>query len=305
MDLNEIFEVKKINESSKKLYINNLIKLNDGNTIKNFNFINNSDVIMDKISDYKPNTQRNFIISIVSILKCLLVDNKKYQKLYDKYYTILIDFNKKLKDQTTKTDSENKNWITQEQLKNTFDQLREAVIDTIKNKKKITETEYNELLKLVIFSLYYLNEPRRNTDYSLMKIKLNDNKDYNYINIKTKQFIFNKYKTSNTYNQQIVDINDKLFEIIKIYLKYKPSSEFLLVNSDGNEFKNINDITRILNSIFKKKIGSSMLRKMYATNKFSKMQNELEKDAVNMGTSVNVLNSNYIKNNNLKKDLKE
>jgi hypothetical protein len=297
MDLNEIFEVKKINESSKKLYINNLIKLNDGNTIKNFNFINNSDVIMDKISDYKPNTQRNFIISIVSILKCLLVDNKKYQKLYDKYYTILIDFNKKLKDQTTKTDSENKNWITQEQLKNTFDQLREAVIDTIKNKKKITETEYNELLKLVIFSLYYLNEPRRNKDYSLMKVvkKYNSDMDKNFNYLIGNKFYFNNYKTNHTYNQQIVDINDKLLEIINIYLKYKPNSEFLLVNSDGNEFKNINDITRILNSIFKKKIGSSMMRKMYLTNKFGSMQNELNKTSNAMGTSASTISNNYIK----------
>jgi hypothetical protein len=296
MDLNEIFEVKKINESSKKLYINNLIKLNDGKPIKNFNFINNSEAIMEKISDYKPNTQRNFIISIVSILKCLLVNNKKYQKIYDKYFIILTDFNKNLKDQTTKTDSENKNWITQVELKNTFDKLYE-VIETIKNKKKITETEYNELLKLVIFSLYYLNEPRRNKDYQLMKVvkKYNSDMDKNFNYLIGNKFYFNNYKTNHTYNQQIVDINDKLLEIINLFLKYKPNSEFLLVNSDGNEFKNINDITRILNSIFKKKIGSSMIRKMYLTNKFGKMQNELNETSKAMGTSAETIKNNYIK----------
>lgn len=300
MDLNEIFEVKKINESSKKLYINNLIKLNDGKPIKNFNFIDNSEAIMNKISDYKPNTQRNFIISIVSILKCLLISNKKYQKLYDKYFIILTDFNKKLKDQTTKTDSENKNWISQEELKNTFDKLYEVIVlitASGKGKGKITETEYNELLKLVIFSLYYLNEPRRNRDFQVMKVakKYSSDMDKNFNYLIGNKFYFNNYKTNNTYNQQIVNIDDKLLEIINIYLKYKPTSEFLLVNSDGNEFKNINDITRILNSIFKKKIGSSMLRKMYLTNKFGSMQDELNKTSKAMGTSVSTLQSNYIK----------
>ena len=298
MDLNEIFAIKKINERSKKLYINNLVKLNDGKQIKNFNFLNNSDIIMDKISNYKQNTQRNFIISIVSILKCLLVDNKKYQKLYDKYFIILTELNKNLKDQTNKTDVEKENWITQEELKITFDKLYE-IIDTINNKKKITETEYNELLKLVIFSLYYLNEPRRNKDYQLMKIikKYDNDIDKNYNYLVNDKFYFNNYKTNHTYQTQIININDKLLEIIKVYLKFKPKSEFLLVNSNGDEFKNINDITRILNSIFKKKIGSSMLRKMYLTNKFGDMSKELNKTSKAMGTSAETIQNNYIKQN--------
>jgi len=296
MDLNEIFSIKKINETSKKLYINNLIKLNDMKPIKNLNFLSDSDIILDKISDYKPNTQRNFIISIVSILKCLVSDNKKYQKLYDKYFVILTDFNKKLKDQTSKTDTEKTNWITQDELKNTFDELYK-IIETIKDKKKITDIQYNELLKLVIFSLYYLNEPRRNKDYQVMKIvkKYNSDLDKNFNYMDKNKFYFNNYKTAGTYQTQTIDINDKLLEILNIYFKFKSKNNFLLVNSDGNEFKNINDITRILNSIFKKKIGSSMLRKMYLTNKFGKMQNELTETSKAMGTSVNVIQSNYIK----------
>ena len=54
-------------------------------------------------------------------------------------------------------------------------------------------------------------------------------------------------------------------------------------------------MTNILNRIFKMKVGSSMLRRSYLTNKYSHMRDELNEDTINMGTSVGVANSNYIK----------
>lgn len=297
LDLEQLFSCKKINESTLKLYLKNLSKLNNKLPIKNLKFLDNIDDINNKLDKYKPNTRRSFIISIVSLLKCVndTVNDKKYKLLYDKYFKILTQMNIDLKDQTKMTPSEVTNWITKEQLDDKFNQLYE-IINEIGTKKKITEEQYNKLLNLLVFSLYYLNEPRRNVDYQLLKYKLDDNKDYNYINMKTKQFIFNKFKTSNTYNTQIVDINDKLFEIIKLFLKFnKNEDNYLLSKYDGSNFKNINDITNLLNKIFNKKIGSSFLRKLYLTNKYGKMNEELQKDATSMATSVNVIQSNYIK----------
>lgn len=299
LDLESLFNnCKKINESTLKLYLKNLSKLNNKKPIKNLKFIDDIDDINNKLEKYKPNTRRSFIISIVSLLKCVndTVNEKKYKLLYDKYFKILTDMNINLKDCTSKTNTEKENWISKDELDDKFNQLYE-IIDEIGNKKKINEDEYNKLLNLLVFSLYYLNEPRRNIDYQLLKYKLDDDKNYNYINIKNKQFIFNKYKTSNTYNTQVVDINDKLFGIIKLFIKYnKNKDNYLLSKYDGTHFKNINDITNVLNKIFDKKIGSSMLRKMYLTNKYGKMNEELQKDASAMGTSVNVMQSNYIKN---------
>jgi hypothetical protein len=297
LDLEQLFSCKKINESTLKLYLKNLSKLNNKLPIKNLKFLDNIDDINNKLDKYKPNTRRSFIISIVSLLKCVndTVNDKKYKLLYDKYFKILTQMNIDLKDQTKMTPSEVTNWITKEQLDDKFNQLYE-IINEIGTKKKITEEQYNKLLNLLVFSLYYLNEPRRNVDYQLLKYKLDDNKDYNYINMKTKQFIFNKFKTSNTYNTQIVDINDKLFEIIKLFLKFnKNEDNYLLSKYDGSNFKNINDITNLLNKIFNKKIGSSMLRKLYISNKYGNLNEELKKDAEAMGTSSSTLQSNYIK----------
>jgi len=55
------------------------------------------------------------------------------------------------------------------------------------------------------------------------------------------------------------------------------------------------DITRLLNTVFGKSIGSSMLRNMYLSNKYSNIVEDLKKDTKNMGTSVGVALSTYIK----------
>ena len=48
----------------------------------------------------------------------------------------------------------------------------------------------------------------------------------------------------------------------------KTSNIPFLVYNDGKEFNKINSITRILNKIFDKKIGSSMLRHIFLTDKY-------------------------------------
>ena len=54
-------------------------------------------------------------------------------------------------------------------------------------------------------------------------------------------------------------------------------------------------MTRYLNKIFNRKVGSSMLRNMYLTNKYGAMVNDLKKDTANYATSVDTALDNYIK----------
>ena len=55
------------------------------------------------------------------------------------------------------------------------------------------------------------------------------------------------------------------------------------------------DITRLLNKVFGKSVGSSLLRDMYLSNKYSNIVEDLKNDVKNMGTSVDVALNNYIK----------
>jgi hypothetical protein len=68
------------------------------------------------------------------------------------------------------------------------------------------------------------------------------------------------------------------------------------VDSKGQPIHQVNAITRILNSIFGKKIGVSLLRNIYLTDKFKEPVNELQRTANAMGTSSSTIQDNYIKN---------
>jgi len=69
--LKSIFEQrdKPISESSQKLYARNLTKMNDGKEVTHLNFLKNMKHVLSIIDDYKPTTQRSFIISACVVLK--------------------------------------------------------------------------------------------------------------------------------------------------------------------------------------------------------------------------------------------
>ena len=304
--LEEIFNSKKITDSSKKLYTSNLIRLNNNEPITNFKFLENPEIIRSKLENSKPNTQRNYYIAICSILSELKndcpganKDSKKYQKLYDSYYKTLIEFNTQLKDQTKMTPEESTNWISMNDITELLDSKKE-ILQVIKNKRKLTEQMYSELLDLVILGLYTLMPPRRNIDYILMKYGPNpeeSDSNFNYIDIKNGEFILNNYKTAGTYKTQRIKINPELLSIIKIYSKFIPDkvNNFFLQKFNGIPFTESNQLTKKLNEIFGKKISSSMLRKIYLTDKYSDTIESMKQDAADMGTSTSVMTTNYIK----------
>jgi hypothetical protein len=295
---------KNISESSLKLYLNNLKRLNGGNEIKNLAFLKDESKILDKIKDYKPNTRRTYLISIVSLLK----EEPKMKKLYDKYYKYLMEYNNELKVNTTKSETQKENWITKEEIDELYKSMEKSILEKIANKKKITEEEFNELLYFVVLSLYTLNPPRRNLDYMYMVVvkKYNDEMDkkFNYLDLENNLFHFNNYKTQGTYKTQTVAIPPELQRIIKIYLGYHPLKSELkkkngmipfLVDNLGVPFETQNTITRMLNKIFGKRVGVSMLRNVYLTNAFQPAIQELQNATEQMGTSSNTAINNYIK----------
>jgi len=286
----DIFENREMSDSSKKLYLHNLKKLNEGDVFKNLNYLKKYDIIDTKLRDLKPNTKRTYLIAIVSASK----GDAKYSKIYAYYYKHLDQLNRELRNNTSKTEKEKTNWMEADEIHEKYSDVF-SIVDEIGKKKKLNQSEYEKLLNLVIFSLYYLIPPRRNLDFINMHIcKPDDNKDKNYY-YKGK-FYFNRFKTAKTYKQQVVDVPQELESILKFYLKYKPkSSDKLLVRLNEKPLNNSSDMTHFLERIFGKKIGASMLRKFYLTTKYSDKMNDLENDSKAMGTSVDTIKMNYIK----------
>ena len=166
MDLDDIFTKKNITESSKNLYVKNLTRLNGGQPIKDLKFLADEASVIEGLNQkYKPNTVRSYVISIVSLLKC--IDDKKSQKMYAKYYPYLESLNKSLKENNTKTEKEEANWISQDDVKAKFGSLC-PIVGSLQKKKKITAEEWSELFNCLVLGLYTLQAPRRNADYQKM-----------------------------------------------------------------------------------------------------------------------------------------
>jgi len=69
--LNKVFKLrdKPISDSSKRLYTRNLMKLNNDQAITIFNFLKEPKEILNMKKNYKPTTQRSYIIAICTVFK--------------------------------------------------------------------------------------------------------------------------------------------------------------------------------------------------------------------------------------------
>lgn len=285
---NKLTEAGERCENTANAYIKTLCLLNNKEPFKNLAFLKKTSEIDRKISEYAESSQKTIYTSIASVLS-FFKDKPTYKKAYNHYYEMMMGKARSMSeiDKAEKTTREKENWIEWNEVKEKQRQLTEEV-DMFANLKSITENQFNTLLKLVVLSLYTETPPRRNQDYLDMYVGKATTDSKNYLDLSAKQFVFNKFKTSKTYGQQVIDIPEPLMKIIKIYLKHHPSKSKtdykFLVYYDGSPMVIVNSITRILNKVFGKNIGSSMLRHIYLSSKYD--IKEMEEDATAMGHSV-------------------
>jgi hypothetical protein len=304
-------------QSTKDVYLKNIIRLNNKQPIKykkngspNYDFLKDTDKILERIGKLKGNSQRTYLISIVTTLRGL----KQYEQIYDFYYKLMMNIAETLKkDSNTKSDSQQKNWIEQNQVLEVYESLKAKAIPLLA-KKKVDDQEWAIVLDFVVLSLYVLQPVRRNKDYQLM-LYVNDkniieNPEFNYYLPNTlhrsPKFEFNQYKTSGTYNMQEVAVNPELVDILSKYAKIHPLNKgkdkqknfYLLVNYKGEPLLAVNAITRILNKIFGRPIGVSLLRSISLTDKYKNIMEELDKTTTDMGTSAATARGTYIKRDN-------
>jgi vacuolar-type H+-ATPase subunit I/STV1 len=211
----DLLKTKGIKDSSIKLYLSNLKRLNNNNDIKTLTFLKNSKKVLDFINNKSENTKRTYLISICTVLSL----DPKYKKNYDEYYKLLKESNELLKNNNTKSEKQTENWVEQDEITSIYKNL-ENETEKFRTKKKLNELEYNILLNYLILSLYTLIPPRRSLDYIKMIIGNDTDKNFNYLNINESKFIFNNFKTAGTYKTQIIDIPDDLMAVIKLYLTH-------------------------------------------------------------------------------------
>lgn len=296
-------------QSTKDVYHANIIRLNSKQPIKHkkngmpdYDFLKNTEKILERIEKLKPNSQRTYLISIVTSLKGL----KPYEQIYEFYYDKMMTLAEELKKNgNTKSDTQKENWIEQSEVYNIYENLKAQAMPLLA-KKKVTDQEWEVILYFIVLSLYVLQAPRRNKDYQLMLYVTDKNlinsetaAEFNYYLPKEKIMQFNQYKTKGSYQMQETTVNPELVDILSKYAKIHPLKKqknfYLLVNYKGEPLLAVNAITRILNKIFGQRIGASMLRNIYLSDKFKGVMDELNAAATAMGTSSSTAQATYIK----------
>lgn len=292
----ELVEKKGIAESSANLYVRTMFTLNGKVPFKTLSFLRNKEDIANKLKDYAESTQKTILSAIVSVLS-LYAEKPTYKSVYKHYYALMMDKAKTDRevDSADMTDKQKTNWIDWKNITE-LSMAQRVKLAEYSNKKQLTTPEAEHLLQTLILSLYVCIQPRRNQDYMNMLVvkKWNEDmpKDHNYLDITGGRFIFNVYKTAKKYGTQIISIPNPLMNILVAYLRHhqlyketkgKTAVPFLLA-VDGKPLIAVNSITRILNKIFGKKVGSSMLRHIFLSDKYD--IDEMQKDAEAMGHSI-------------------
>jgi integrase len=296
---------KKLSESTINSYLRTLWLLNDQKPFKSLTFLKVRDDIDKKVAKYAESTQKTIYATLASVLS-LYKDKSAYKAIYKFYHdkmNVKVAEASKV-DTAEPTKKQEENWITWEEVNKIRNDLWNKSLE-FSDKKTLSPSEYHTLLELLILSLYIDVPPRRNQDYLAMKIiktkaqkfapPLSTYTDQNFLVVRKgipEELVFNTYKTAKKYGSQNVIIPREAFlvKIINLYLKHRPKVAgedkelALLVNHNGSVMTQANAITRLLNGVFNKKIGSSMLRHIYLSHKMN--ISDMKQDAQDMGHSL-------------------
>jgi integrase len=307
----QLLKERQLAETTVNAYLKVLYQLNGKKAFKNLTFLKKTEEIDEKIKEYAPSTQKSIRGSLVGVLS-LVKDKPSFKKAYQHYKTGMEEGRKveEAKIQSgEKTEKQEKNWMEWAEVQKVKTDLGDKLVP-FANKKTATPEQYETLLHYLILSLYTDIQPRRNQDYLDMYIVKKWNEklptDKNYYDLSTNRFIFNKYKTMKTYGIQIEEVKEPLVATIHLFLKFHPlwkgvvkrqnNPIKLLALADGTPMVAVNGITRILNKVFGKKVGSSMLRHSFLSSKYADVAEEMKGDASAMAHSTSV-QRRYIKKN--------
>ena len=300
----DLIDKKNTTESTADTYIRLLVQLNNKKSFNNISFLKDINRVKEYISKYALSTRKNFVSGICSILS-MYKDSSTYKKIYADYTVLLNELrnqqDKERGDTSEKTEKEKENWVEWEDVEKKRDEILKEINGFV-NQKNITAGQYETLMAYMLLCLYTYLPPRRNADFQQMYVvrEWNDKMptDRNYLDLHNQQFIFNVYKTAKKHGQQKAEIPDDspLREAIIFYLKHNAhyrasknkSTEFrFLTKQDGTPLTSVNVITRVLNKLFKKRVGSSMLRHSYLSKKYGKVLEEMKEDSDMMAHDTN------------------
>ena len=125
-----------VSDNTIKLYLFQLRQINGGE-IENLNIFEDIPKVMEFLKSFKINTQKTKLIAIIAMLKAFPEEDD----LKNKYSEIVANINKVTNvTNKEKSESQEKNWVTKEEINDIWDALQSVVIN-FTNKKHLSEKQ--------------------------------------------------------------------------------------------------------------------------------------------------------------------
>lgn len=304
-----------IKDSSINSYLLNIKKISKEcfNSDKpSINYFNVFDIVHDYIEANIKNlsSKKNMMTSILVLVKAYYDINgsSKTKELIDKYTEYHKDLSVSQDNSyldNIKTTKEDSNWTSRDEIINKIADLKIY----LQNKKK-TRIYVDKFQQYLVLNLYTLIPPLRN-DYVLVKVMKEINcideldKTCNYINLNTNELLLCQYKTSKFYGIKTIPLPLELIAIILDWEKIKTEfydsklkHGYLLLNTTNAQNMKHNTLTKYINKIFyPKKISSTLLRKIYLSEKYPVLNTyrEMQQDSYIMGHNIDMARKVYSK----------
>jgi len=302
----KILESRNIKEKSLKSYLIALKRIYreviekddyDSNLFNSAGFLNQKyfKKVMDVLDTLKLPTRKNYIAAILVALSAIDKDNKVIQEYRNNLDSIVSEYNEQL-DSKKKSEKLSDNWVSMEQLNKIVNRYKRDIKEKgLETKETFNNSDFTLYQMYLVGSLYTLLPPVRN-DYADMEVisfknynKLKEkNKNYLVVVGKSKKFFsLGAYKTSDVYGVKVIQIPSKLNKIINKWLEHNKTGYFI-INKQKKPMTD-NSLTKFLYKTFNdtgKKIGSTLIRHVYLSEKYGVINDEKEHDSFVMGHSL-------------------
>lgn len=294
-----------VKDSTIGAYVRSLTKLN-GLLGENPEYT--PDKVLPVIESLHYTTQRNILNSLIVYLKA--TDNppskiKSFIEKRDKHNTQY-----KEEQMSGKISEKQKpNFVSLDSVREMLEKIKPE-IDVIKKMPKagITLNRANRnLFSAYTLFQFYITAPLRN-DFAMMemttrraynKLSLDEKRHKNYMLFEKNKInlMLNNYKTAGTYGEKTIPMDKKVERLMRNFVKvlgYKTGDVVFPYSS--------NTLTQLLirtsKKYINKKIGTTMLRHIYLSDKYGESKLESQADAEKMGHSVKTQQDVYVKDPN-------
>ena len=296
-----------IKHSTIKMYESNLRKLQAIFDADNYEFLVDIDAVKQKVRHLHYTSQRNHFNAIIVLL--MAIDGKS--DLIKQYSAVRDELNEKYvaeQQSGTISDKQAANFASIDEIKGMLAAMKSEInFRKLKKKDELSSKDQELLQAYVIFSIL-LRIPLRNdlsgmrttTTRELNRIPTEEREQTNYLVVEknSMRFVLNEYKTSRKYKEKTLHIPKDLERILRMYLKMKGAPVVLFTTPTGRVLSR-NAVCRLLTKTSEhhlgKAVGSTMMRKIVASDLLKDVTKVEQELSHKMGTDISTIKAIYVK----------